>query len=64
MARANEDEELGCKIWTPTLDINLMLEVDAIQFATLLLEGEAHDWSYHGLVTLGHANITPCVDFT
>jgi hypothetical protein len=28
------------------------------------LEGEAHEWWYHGLVTLGHANITSYVDFT
>jgi hypothetical protein len=35
-----------------------------INYATLQLEGEAHKWWYHGLVTLGHANITSYVDFT
>jgi hypothetical protein len=28
------------------------------------LEGEVHEWWYHGMVTLGHANITSYVDFT
>jgi hypothetical protein len=28
------------------------------------LKGEAHEWWYHGLVTLGHASITSYVDFT
>jgi hypothetical protein len=41
-----------------------MIEANAIKLATLHLEGEAHDWWYHGLVTLGHNNITTYVDFT
>jgi hypothetical protein len=28
------------------------------------LDGEAHEWWYHGLVTLGHASITSYLDFT
>jgi hypothetical protein len=28
------------------------------------LEGEDHEWWYHGLVTLGHTNITSYEDFT
>jgi hypothetical protein len=35
-----------------------MIEIEAISFATLHLEGEAHEWWYHGLVTLGHSHIT------
>jgi len=44
--------------------LNIILEADAIQFATLHLEGDAHDWWYHGLVTFGQANITSYVDVT
>ena len=35
----------------------LMLESEAIKFSTLHLDGESHEWWYHGLVTLGHASI-------
>jgi hypothetical protein len=31
---------------------------------TLHLEGEAHEWWYHGLVTLGHNHITSYREFT
>jgi hypothetical protein len=41
-----------------------MTEAKAIKFATLHLDGEAHEWWYHGLVTLGHSNITSYVEFT
>jgi hypothetical protein len=41
-----------------------MTEAEAIKFATLHLDGEAHEWWYHGLVTLGHATITSYLDFT
>ena len=37
---------------------------DAIKFATLHLDGEAHEWWYHGLVTLGHNTISSYSDFT
>jgi hypothetical protein len=40
------------------------MEEKAIKFATFHLYGEAHEWWYHGLVTLGHANITSYLDFT
>lgn len=40
-----------------------MKETYDVQFATLFLEREAHDWWYHGLVMLGHENITYYVDF-
>ena len=32
--------------------------------ATLHLEGEAHDWWFHGLTTLGHAGVIVYDDFT
>jgi hypothetical protein len=41
-----------------------MTETKAISFATLHLEGEAHEWWYHGLVTLGHSRITSYREFT
>jgi hypothetical protein len=41
-----------------------MTEAEAIKFATLHLDGEAHEWWYHGLVTPGHATITSYLDFT
>ena len=40
-----------------------MTEIEAISFASLHLEGEAHEWWYHGLVTLGHGRITSYRDF-
>jgi hypothetical protein len=45
--------------WVHKLDtyfqLNQMKEEDAIKLATLHLDGEAHEWWYHGLVTLCHA---------
>ena len=41
-----------------------MTESEAISFATLHLDGEAHEWWYHGLVTLGHNHITSYLEFT
>lgn len=56
--------EHGYKNLTPIFQLNSMTEVEAIKFATLHLDGEAHEWWYHGLVTLGHSNITSYLDFT
>jgi hypothetical protein len=41
-----------------------MIEAEAIKFSTLHLDGEAHEWWYHGILTLGHSNITSYEDFT
>ena len=41
-----------------------MREMDVIKFATMYLEGKAHDWWYHGLTTLGHNQITSYTEFT
>jgi len=41
-----------------------MTEVEAIKLATLHLDGDAHEWWYHGLVTLGHLGITSYLYFT
>jgi hypothetical protein len=56
------------RAWVQKLDtyykLNQMTEAEAISFATLHLEGEAHEWWYHGLVTLGHNHITSYREFT
>jgi uncharacterized protein YutE (UPF0331/DUF86 family) len=40
------------------------MEIEAIKYVVFHLEGEVHEWWYHGLVTLGHARITSYLDFT
>jgi hypothetical protein len=54
--------------WVQKLDtyfkLNLMTESKAIIFTTLHLDGEAHEWWYHGMVTLGHSHITSYLVFT
>jgi hypothetical protein len=56
------------RAWVQKLDtyfqLNHMTEAEAIKFTTLHLDGEAHEWWYHGLVTLGHATITSYLDLT
>jgi hypothetical protein len=46
------------------LQLNPMREMDAIKFATMYLEGKAHDWWYHGLTTLGHNQSVAYTEFT
>ena len=41
-----------------------MTKTKAIKVATLHLEGEAHYWWFHGLITLGHAGVTKYDEFT
>ena len=59
----NIDRSSKCtsKSWVEKLDIYFQLnqvpETEAIKIAALHLEGEAHDWWFHGLYTLGHANV-------
>jgi len=56
------------RAWVEKLDtyfqLNQMTEVEAIKMATLHLEGEAHNWWFHGLTMLGHASVTSYEDFT
>jgi hypothetical protein len=58
----------SAQAWVQKLDtyfkLNPMTESEVISFATLHLEGEAHEWWYHGLVTLGHSRITSYLEFT
>ena len=44
--------------------LNQMSEMEAIKVATLHLDGEAQDWWFHGMVTLGHSTVTTYVEFT
>ena len=66
----NFDGSRGCptRIWVQKLDtyfqLNPMTKAVAIKLATLHLDEEAHEWWYHGLVTLGHNTITSYSDFT
>lgn len=38
--------------------LNPMIKEESINFTTLHLEGVAHEWWYHGLVTQGHDSIS------
>ena len=55
------------KAWVEKLDtyfqLNRVSEMEAIKIAALHLEGEAHEWWFHGLSTLGHASVTSYADF-
>ena len=46
------------------VQLNQVLDMEAIKIAVMHLEGEAHDWWFHGLSTLGHANVTAYLEFT
>ena len=56
------------KAWVEKLDtyfhLNRVSEIEAIKIVALHLEGEAHEWWFHGLTTLGHAHITSYSFFT
>eukprot|EP00253_Pinus_taeda_P004466 PITA_04466 len=41
-----------------------MSEAEAIKVATLDLDGEAQDWWFHGMVTLGHSTVMTYAKFT
>jgi len=45
------------------VQLNPMSKEEAIKFATLHLEGVAHEWWYHGLVTLRHNQVTSYIKF-
>ena len=38
--------------------------MEAINIPALHFEGEAHNWWFHGLSTLGHSNVTTYSEFT
>ena len=56
------------KAWVEKMDkyfqLNKFPEMEAIKIAALHFEGVAHNWWFHGLSTLGHANVTAYSEFT
>jgi hypothetical protein len=60
--------KMTAQAWVQKLDtylqLNPMREMEAIKFATMYLDGKAHDWWYHGLTTLGHNQIVAYTEFT
>jgi hypothetical protein len=54
--------------WVQKLDtylqLNPMREMEAIKFDTMYMDGKAHDWWYHGLITIGHNHIVTYTEFT
>ena len=56
------------KAWVENFDtyfqLNRVSKIEVIKITALHLEGEAHEWWFHGLSTLGHACITSYSDFT
>jgi hypothetical protein len=64
----NNTSKCTARAWVQKLDtyykLNQMTETEAIDFATPHLEGEAHEWWHHGLVMLGHSDITSYREFT
>jgi hypothetical protein len=56
-------QSMGSKVGH-IVPINPMTETKTIKYENVHLDGEAHEWQYHGLVTLGHASITSYLDFT
>jgi hypothetical protein len=60
--------KMTAQAWVQKLDtylqLNPMREMEAIKFATMYLDGKAHDWWYHGLTTLSHNQIVSYTEFT
>ena len=58
----------SAKAWVEKLDIYFQLtqmaETEAIKVAALHLDGEAQDWWFHGMITLGHSTVTTYAEFT
>jgi hypothetical protein len=60
--------KMTTQAWVQKLDtylqLNPMREMEAIKFATMYLDGKAHECWYHGLTTLGHNQIVSYTEFT
>lgn len=58
----------SARVWVEKLDVyfqlNQMMKGEAIKLTLLHWEGEAHDWWFHGLTTMGHVEVTTYEDFT
>ena len=46
------------------LQLKPMPEEETIKHAAIHLDGPAHEWWHHDMVTLGHDQITSCEEFT
>lgn len=46
------------------LQMNHMPKEEAIKYVAIHLDGSAHGWWHHGMVTLGHSQITSYKEFT
>ena len=61
-------DKTSARSWVQNLDNYLSLwpmqEDEAIKFATLHLDGVAHDWWHHGMYTLGHHAVNTYQEFT
>ena len=59
---------MSSSAWIQKLDVYSslipMVEEDALRMAILHLEGEANDWWFHGLKTLGHDHISSYEEFS
>lgn len=68
LAHFDGSDKCTARAWVQKLDNYLSLkpmpELDDIKFATLHLDGAAHEWWYHGLITLGHNLIDTYDEFT
>lgn len=49
------------RAWVQKLDtyfkLNPMKDLEALKYATLYLDGMVHEWRYHEMATMCHANI-------
>ena len=58
---------MTAQAWIHKLDTFLvvrpMTEIEAIKYVTFHLEGVAHDWWYHGMVTLQHNQLLEYQEF-
>jgi hypothetical protein len=68
MPHFDGSSQISVKAWVQKMDsylqMNAMEEEKAIKFATLHLNGKAHDWWFHGMTSLGHEHVTSYIDFT
>lgn len=60
--------KMTARAWVQKVDtylqLNPMPEDEAIKYAAMHLDGVAYEWWHHGMVTLGHNQITSYEEFT
>ena len=59
---------MSTNAWIQKLDVyfqvNPMVEEDALKMVILHIEGDANDWWFHGINTLGYDQISSYEDFS